>query len=153
MKAITIHQPWCTLLALGVKTFETRSWSTHYRGSIALHAGSVRLPYYAFNELDGLLRELRIDLDALPYGAVIATATLREVYPADVVKLTTRERLLGHFSQDRYAWSFADIVRLDPPVPAKGARLLWNWSALDREPAREVQTAPEAVDVREARVP
>ncbi len=28
MKAITIHQPWATLIALGEKRFETRSWGT-----------------------------------------------------------------------------------------------------------------------------
>ena len=39
MKALTLHQPWATLIALGVKTIETRSWRTNYRGPIAIHAG------------------------------------------------------------------------------------------------------------------
>ncbi|WP_342351939.1 ASCH domain-containing protein [Lysinibacillus boronitolerans] len=30
MKAITIKQPWATLIALGEKRFETRSWQTKY---------------------------------------------------------------------------------------------------------------------------
>lgn len=39
MKALTLHQPWASLIALGVKTIETRSWSTKYRGPLAIHAG------------------------------------------------------------------------------------------------------------------
>lgn len=38
MKALTLHQPWASLIALGVKTVETRSWSTAYRGPLAIHA-------------------------------------------------------------------------------------------------------------------
>lgn len=41
MKAITIKQPWATLIALGEKRFETRSWQTKYRGPIAIHAGKT----------------------------------------------------------------------------------------------------------------
>lgn len=41
---LTLHQPWATLIALGVKTIETRSWSTKYRGPIAIHAGTKRPP-------------------------------------------------------------------------------------------------------------
>lgn len=39
MRALTIRQPWATLIARGAKTIETRSWSTKYRGPLAIHAG------------------------------------------------------------------------------------------------------------------
>ena len=38
MKALTIWQPWASLIARGVKQYETRSWATKYRGPIAIHA-------------------------------------------------------------------------------------------------------------------
>ena len=38
MKAITILQPWASLIAIGAKQYETRSWQTKYRGPIAIHA-------------------------------------------------------------------------------------------------------------------
>ncbi len=38
MKAITLHQPWATLVAVGAKRIETRSWATSYRGPLAIHA-------------------------------------------------------------------------------------------------------------------
>lgn len=39
MKAITLTQPWATLMAIGAKRIETRSWATSYRGELAIHAG------------------------------------------------------------------------------------------------------------------
>jgi hypothetical protein len=37
MKAVTIHEPWATLLVTAEKAHETRSWQTSHRGSIAIH--------------------------------------------------------------------------------------------------------------------
>lgn len=42
MKALTLHQPWASLIAVGAKTIETRSWSTSHRGALAIHAGKHR---------------------------------------------------------------------------------------------------------------
>ena len=38
MKALTITQPWASLIATGEKVIETRSWRTGHRGQIAIHA-------------------------------------------------------------------------------------------------------------------
>src|SRR5581483_12013186 len=38
MKCISLYQPWATLVACGQKRYETRSWSTAYRGALAIHA-------------------------------------------------------------------------------------------------------------------
>ncbi len=38
MKAISLLQPWATLVAIGAKRIETRSWATNYRGPLAIHA-------------------------------------------------------------------------------------------------------------------
>ena len=56
--AITLHQPWATLIALGIKSVETRSWPAPARlvgQRIAVHAGKrlVRRPG------DAIERELR----------------------------------------------------------------------------------------------
>lgn len=39
MEAITVLEPWASLIACGAKKIETRSWATKYRGKIAIHAG------------------------------------------------------------------------------------------------------------------
>jgi len=43
MKAITLHQPWASLVAQDIKTIESRSWTTSYRGLLVIHA-SKRQP-------------------------------------------------------------------------------------------------------------
>lgn len=36
MKAISLHQPWASMIASGKKTIETRSWPTAYRGDLLI---------------------------------------------------------------------------------------------------------------------
>ena len=43
MKALTLWQPWASLVALGWKSVETRCWSTKYRGPLAIHS-AAKLP-------------------------------------------------------------------------------------------------------------
>lgn len=42
MKALTVRQPWASLIAIGAKRIETRSWRTSFRGPIAIHAAKRR---------------------------------------------------------------------------------------------------------------
>lgn len=105
MKAITLWQPWASLIALGVKTIETRSWATSHRGPIAIHA-ATRKPerqvgdWFCFQHTTGIctatgsrwsMTEVRADYDPesdepppshpVPLGAVVATATLVDCVP------------------------------------------------------------------------
>jgi len=41
LKALTLWQPWASLLAGGGKMFETRSWKTNYRGPVVIHAAKL----------------------------------------------------------------------------------------------------------------
>jgi hypothetical protein len=43
MKAISLLQPWATLVVLGAKPYDTRTWETRHRGTLAIHA-SKRFP-------------------------------------------------------------------------------------------------------------
>ena len=38
MKALSLLQPWASLVAIGAKLYETRTWRTPHRGEIAIHA-------------------------------------------------------------------------------------------------------------------
>lgn len=38
MKAITIKQPWASLIVHGIKDIENRTWLTHFRGRVLIHA-------------------------------------------------------------------------------------------------------------------
>jgi hypothetical protein len=66
MKALSLWQPWATLVSIGAKRIETRSWPTKYRGPLAIHAGLTRR-----RELDLLCLEdgpIRAALEHLPPG-------------------------------------------------------------------------------------
>lgn len=42
MKALSIKQPWASLIAHGIKDIENRTWKTNFRGRIYIHeSGSV----------------------------------------------------------------------------------------------------------------
>lgn len=47
MKALTLTQPWASLVALGEKRIETRSWGTSYRGELAIHAAASIPPAWS----------------------------------------------------------------------------------------------------------
>ena len=40
MKALSIIQPWTSLIAVGIKDVENRSRRTNYRGTVLIHAGA-----------------------------------------------------------------------------------------------------------------
>lgn len=138
MKAITIKQPWATLIALGLKEFETRSWATKYRGSIAIHAGKS-IDKEAYENFSNDLKAVGIEnIKQLPIGSVIATASLVEChkvikeYPeqntAEVAAfyIDGKEYDYGFYEPGRYAWQLSNVQAIGP-VPAKGQLSLWNW--------------------------
>jgi hypothetical protein len=151
MKALSLTQPWASLVAIGAKRVETRSWTTSYRGPVAIHA-SKGFPKEA-RELMwqepfvGCLREAGIvrfniflgvagEGEAnMPVGAVIATAALSDVWqverPGDAERwgLSRQEIAFGDYSLGRYAWFLRDIVPLPEPIAAKGALGLWEWAS------------------------
>ncbi|WP_438498054.1 ASCH domain-containing protein [Paenibacillus sp. IHBB 3054] len=140
MKAITIKQPWATLIALGEKRFETRGWQTKYRGELAIHAGK-QVDRDACLEPEikaALVRNGILSISMLPTGSVIATTILKDCIRSaetwtDGYILENGERVyspeydFGDFTPGRYAWDLRDVKQLPEPVPAKGQLSLWNW--------------------------
>lgn len=41
MKALTVKQPWASLIAHGIKDIENRTWKTSFRGRVLIHAGKA----------------------------------------------------------------------------------------------------------------
>ena len=96
MKALTLWQPWASLVSLGVKTIETRSWDTKYRGPLAIHA-AIKKPNFAtvgnydidrfFKRAPYRLIGPRCNEAELPLGAVVATCELVDVVPIGYPKI------------------------------------------------------------------
>lgn len=79
MKALTLHQPWASLVACGRKKHETRSWpppSTSIGTEIAIHAG--KKPMVRLHSNIQLLKNANLTEEGLrdTYGCIIATAYL-----------------------------------------------------------------------------
>ena len=80
MKAITILQPYASLIVAGAKQYETRSWDTPYRGIIAIHAGKNKPFEYGGELRDKTQGILGKRMEELPKGSIIAVADLVECY-------------------------------------------------------------------------
>lgn len=130
MKAITVHQPWASLIAIGAKRYETRSWKTNHRGRLAIHAGKVWSDdHQAF--VDDLSDEFPhlILPEALPLGAIICVCDLVDCVPVEQIRdqLTPLERELGDYSDGRYAWELKVVKVAPDPLPMGGKQGLWAW--------------------------
>jgi hypothetical protein len=149
VKALSLTQPWATLVALGAKRIETRSWSTSFRGPIAIHA-SKRFPRdcqeLCANEpfLSVLKAAGFTNTNELPNGAIVAMCRLVHVFlTGDTLnyhdrsrtirgpngltyEITPQEIAFGDYSPGRYGWALAEVCRLPQPIPAKGSLGLWN---------------------------
>lgn len=90
MKVLTIKQPWAIMLARGIKTDETRSWSTSFRGEFLIHAAKGwdwdAMPFYWANKA----RLNLPDPDDMPVGKIIGKAELTAVIPPDQYKLSLK---------------------------------------------------------------
>lgn len=132
MKALTIHQPWASLIAWGVKTFETRGWKCAYRGAIAIHAGKKHIDYFDFAELHIKLKHQLPDfnqtyLDSTK-GAIIAIANLKAIHYMNndfIEQQTEIERMCGYWQPGRYAWELVDVSLIDP-IFIRGQQGLWD---------------------------
>lgn len=138
MRAITLYQPWATLIAIGAKKYETRSFSIFYRGKLAIHAGKFKSRDHAkllYSEpFKSILRAAEYtNFDALPFGCVIAIAEVTHVFDSSELKKRllelgeTQELAFGNYQPDRYCWWLQNVVQITP-VPTQGKQGLWNWN-------------------------
>lgn len=78
MKVLSIKQPWASLVVMGVKPIENRTWRTSYRGPLLIHAGSRADDYAAAEAILG--RRLSRDL---PRGGIIGCVELVDIVEHD----------------------------------------------------------------------
>jgi hypothetical protein len=147
MKALSLWQPWASLVATGAKRLETRSWATNYRGPLVIHAAKGGLSkgelihYLCLWEFQGTLAPLvgkPLDLECktwpgvvrsdLPFGKLLCIVDLVDCLPTEKLTLGEigSERHFGDFSLGRYAWKLENVGLLPEPVPMKGARGLFE---------------------------
>lgn len=130
MKVITLWQPWASLIALGEKPYETRSWPTSYRGKIAIHAAKKWddeiIEYFYSRPVQQVMFKYRLlDFD-LPLGAIICVGDLTDCIPTSLVP--KNEQHFGDFTPGRFAWRIEHVKALLNPIEIRGKQGLWDWT-------------------------
>ncbi len=121
MKALSIKQPWASLIAHGIKDIENRTWATKYRGTIYIHASSKP----SFNNLT--LNLTHDQIDQIILGDFVNKNLVGDGY---------REcRNCGQewwtdiaYGKPIYNWLLANPVLFDEPIlNVKGKLSLWDF--------------------------
>ena len=128
MKALSIIQPWASLIAVGIKDIENRTWRTNYRGEFLIHASAKRLPagwtaltseqYAAATRLVNPYGKEN-DVKQLPVSAIIGKARLVDC-------------VLNHPSvgaeKGVWNWVLADVQLFSTPIlNVKGRLGFWEF--------------------------
>lgn len=134
MKAITIKQPWASLIVHGIKDIENRSWRTDFRGRVLIHSSAKGdIAKFGCLQPNQRLKVLntpmgRIGFKDLPFGSIIGSVEI-----VDCVQ--------NHPSiwadKGVYNWVLANPVLFKKPIPAKGRLSFWEYDNLS-EDARNV---------------
>jgi ASCH domain. len=134
MKAISLLQPWATLVAIGAKRIETRSWPTNYRGPLAIHASkgfSRQQKEICWSEpfRSTLLNAgYRLSFSNLEFGLILARVELIDCMLINSAEKPPEPELsFGDYTPGRYAWLLSDVQAYEVPIPAIGHLGLWEF--------------------------
>jgi hypothetical protein len=134
MKVLSLLQPWATLLIMGVKKIETRSWCSRYRGELLIHASSGKKGSVLVTEPP--FKKYINHFNALPFSAIIGKVILEDIVPVDELQfsdghinsLTLEEKAFGDYTKGRYAWILSEPIAFDAPIFIKGSLGLWEYN-------------------------
>lgn len=130
MKAISLWQPWASLVVLGKKRIETRSWATSYRGPLLVHAAKRwgpderaicwERPFVdALAEFVGTMPGDRL----LPLGCIIGMVNVTGCILTTAANVPAGdEYYFGDYAPGRYQWHTSDAIAFAEPIPWKGSQ-------------------------------
>jgi len=117
MRALSLWQPWASLIYDGRKKIETRHWEMLYRGPLAIHAA------------------MKVDKEAcyefgyspltIPRGAVLCIVNVTDCLRFPNPKAPPDP--YGDFYEGRFGFMLDLLEKFDPPILAKGHQGIWNW--------------------------
>lgn len=120
MKALTIKQPWATLIMHHGKDVENRSWPTSFRGQVAITSSKASTEY-DYDMAMGLMSMLgkpfpRCSPETIPRGFILGTV---EIYDC-----------LGGSNSPWFFGEYGFLLRnprpLAVPIPIKGKLGFWD---------------------------
>lgn len=137
IRAITVDQPWASLLAVGIKHYETRAWRPR-----CLQPGDLLAIHASKKDPGTWPKMLRVsgvttsgerwcsETSPMPTGAVLAVGVFSHCGPTEryVGIVSGREFRIGDWSPGRYSWRLNGMYALATPVPETGHQGLWWWT-------------------------
>ena len=126
MKALTIKEPWATLIIEGYKKYEFRSWKTNYRGKILIHAGLT-----LESDMKERFKDYNLDYKC---GYILGEANLVDCIKVDEKfnnqLLKIDPTIYGRSNHaNTYAWKLENVKKYDKPIPCKGRLGLWHYES------------------------
>lgn len=137
MKTLSFQQPWATLIAMGLKDIENRTWNTEYRGRFLIHASGKKVP---LNFLGNLYKDEVVDIVShqqfgnlpddirnLPYSSIIGYVDLE-----DVVKPGELTGSAWDNGIDLHRWKLKNAYLFDEPITdVKGKLNFFDYPDID----------------------
>lgn len=121
-RCLSLWEPWASLIAMGKKTIETRSYSTKVRGDVLICAAKVHN-----KEIKGYIKEY-IDAGILPEGFVpqcgnaVALVELDECRPFEYHHNKAAANIVHDYHPGTYSWTLRNVRPLIIPVSVKGSQ-------------------------------
>lgn len=127
IRSISLWQPHASAIALGLKPYETRSWSTKYRGTIVICSSKKRFrhqdyPTGYYQEVCKRLSDGGCPHFALRYGEAMCLVDLVDCIPTDALRgrIGRNAEFWGNFSQGRFAFKMENVRPVFPSVKVVG---------------------------------
>lgn len=142
VKALSMHQPFASLVPVGAKIYETRSWATGYRGELLIcSTKNFKAAMQGWNSSPIIQSALSLSgftqWQDLPFGKAIALVYLEEcISTTKLAELfakgqfnrfrTTNELYYGNYEPGRYAFKLSIIRPIKDPFPVIGRQRLFE---------------------------
>ena len=151
MKALTLWQPWASLIMIGAKPWEFRKWNFTDKPHLArlvdqrivIHAGARPVKKFELEDIIARIEEgesaLVADIakpyiekvldgdEKPPLAAALGTAVIgRPQKSFDLFKHIVADS--DRLDHQMYAWPASDVRPFERSIPASGAQGFWNWN-------------------------
>jgi hypothetical protein len=125
MKAITVKQPYASMIVNNYKKYEFRTWKTNYRGKLLIHAGASidknDLDYFKYLNINEYPSKCIIGECELIDCILIDEEFNNKLYNID-------NKIYGRHSRvGLYAWKLDNIKIYNKYINIHGKLGLWNY--------------------------
>lgn len=113
------------ILSLTTRKFEFRSWQTHYRGELLIHAGKS-IYKEAMKRLEKYLPE------NIPLGKIIGKVNLTNCIKTSPeffqdIQKENKDIYSKSIFKEEYAWQVELIEKFENPIEVNGHLRLWDY--------------------------